>query len=77
MKEKTLSALRPGDAALVGEVRTPSPLREHFTALGLIAGTPVTCLLRSPFGDPSAYLIRGALVAIRREDAETVALNTG
>jgi ferrous iron transport protein A len=42
--------------------------------LGLVRGTRVTCVLKSPAGDPCAYLIRGALIALRRADADGVAL---
>ena len=36
--------------------------------LGLIENTRVVCLGRSPMGDPSAYLIRGTVIALRRCD---------
>ena len=44
----------------------------RLTDLGLVRGTRVTCVLRSPAGDPRAYLIRGALIALRRADADGV-----
>lgn len=31
-------------------------------------------MLRSPAGDPCAYLIRGAVIALRRADAEGIRL---
>lgn len=40
--------------------------------LGLIEGTRVKCVLKSPLGDPQAYKICGAVVAIRREEAAQV-----
>ena len=40
--------------------------------LGMVRGTKVKCVLRSPLGDPTAYKIRGAVVAIRDEDASSV-----
>lgn len=40
--------------------------------IGLIEGTPVECLQKSPSGDPVAYLIRGAVIALRREDSGRV-----
>ena len=46
----------------------------RLTDLGLVRGTRVTCILRSPAGDPCAYLIRGALIALRRADADGVSL---
>lgn len=40
--------------------------------MGVVKGTRIKCVLRSPLGDPSAYKIRGAVVAIRGEDASNV-----
>ncbi len=40
--------------------------------LGVIAGTRVRVERRAPFGDPTVYEVRHALLAIRRHDAELV-----
>lgn len=40
--------------------------------MGLVPGTQVTCRLVSPAGDPRAYLIRGALIALRQRDAGNI-----
>ena len=40
--------------------------------MGLIADTKVTCILKSSKGDISAYLIRGAVIAIRCEDVREI-----
>jgi hypothetical protein len=40
--------------------------------LGLIQGTNVEALQRSPSGDPVAYYIRGAVIALRDEDANKI-----
>jgi Fe2+ transport system protein FeoA len=40
--------------------------------LGIVPGTRVAAELRSPSGDPTAYRIRGAVIALRREQAELV-----
>lgn len=69
-----LSALREGESAYVTEVNAGPAMDRRLTDLGLVRGTRVTCVLRSPAGDPCAYLIRGALIALRRADAEGVAL---
>ena len=45
--------------------------------LGLVPGTSVTCTAVSPAGDPAAYLIRGAVIAIRGKDAAGVRLGGG
>jgi Fe2+ transport system protein FeoA len=40
--------------------------------LGIIPGTTVECEMNSPIGDPVAYRIRGAVIALRREQAEMI-----
>ena len=69
-----LSALREGESAYVTQVSASPAMERRLTDLGLVRGTRVTCVLRSPAGNPCAYLIRGALIALRRADADGVAL---
>lgn len=64
-----LSTLRVGGAAKVVALTATGRMRRRFADLGFISGATVYCLGRSPLGDPSAYLIRGAIVAVRRRDA--------
>lgn len=71
-----LSALPPGESAYVSSVNTDPAMTRRLTDLGLIPGTRVTCLIRSPAGDPQAYLIRGALIALRNSDAGHIFLQT-
>ncbi|MBQ8509598.1 MAG: ferrous iron transport protein A [Clostridia bacterium] len=66
-----LSDLLPGEAACIDSLAI-SPLRTRLYDLGMVAGTRVECVARAPFGGPSAYLIRGAVIALRHEDALTV-----
>lgn len=46
--------------------------RRRLLDLGLLPGTEVTAELRSPSGDPTAYRIRGAMIALREEQARWV-----
>ena len=43
--------------------------RRRMLDLGFVQGTTVEALQKSPSGDPIAYLIRGAVIALRNEDA--------
>ena len=67
-----LNDLRPGESAVVRELLTVGRMRRRLLDIGLAKGAPVTCVGTSPGGDPSAYLICGAVVAIRSEDARGV-----
>ncbi len=67
-----LDRLQDGEAACVVGLDNDVSMQRRLTDLGLIPGTRVTCLYHSPAGDPAAYLIRGAVIALRRLDAGQV-----
>ena len=69
-----LSALREGESGYVMQIHAQPAMERRLADLGLIPGTRVTCEARSPAGDPVAYRIRGALIALRRKDAEGILL---
>jgi DtxR family Mn-dependent transcriptional regulator len=69
-----LSGLKPGQP---GRVVGLSPAshgaeRRRLLDLGLVPGTMVEAEFRSPAGDPTAYRVRGALIALRREQADQI-----
>ncbi len=68
----TLNDLKVGQWMTVESVREDCPLRQRLEDIGLTRGARVACEMESPLGDPVAYRIRGAVVALRREDARSV-----
>ena len=72
----TIDTLTPGQIATVETVES-SPMAGRLKDLGLISGTSVRCLYRAPFGDPTAYEIRGAVIALRRADSRCVLARNG
>ncbi len=46
--------------------------RRRLMDLGLLPGTEITAELQSPSGDPTAYIVRGALIALRAEQAQNI-----
>lgn len=69
-----LCDLRPGERGIVGALHSTGAMRRRLLDIGLIEDTPVECLGRSPGGDPAAFLIRGAVIAIRDQDSRDVVL---
>lgn len=67
-----LSALPEGKSARVRALRLTGGMRRRVQDLGLVAGTRVTCIQRAAAGDPTAYLIRGAVIALRQADAARI-----
>lgn len=72
MRDFSLSDMKKGEHMIIGKLETKGRLRQRLLDMGFVPGTKVECALISPFGDPKAYFVRGALIALRREDAETV-----
>ena len=68
----TLNEINPGQKAVVRELRSTGSMRRRLLDIGLIKNTRVECIGRSPGGDPSAFLIRGAVIAIRSEDLKDI-----
>lgn len=69
-----LSAIELGEAAEVVALAATcrGPQRRRLLDLGLVPGTRVASELRGPSGDPTAYRIRGALIALRRDQAHHI-----
>lgn len=74
--EMTLSSLPIGSSAFVSGLMSNGKERRRMLDLGLIEGTQVEALRRSPSGDPIAYFIRGAVVAIRDTDADKIVVRS-
>ncbi len=71
-----LNTLTEGSSGYVSEIRTTGSMRRRLFDIGLIPGTKVFCLQRSLFGDPVAFLIRGAVIALREEDTKDILIQT-
>ncbi len=67
-----LSLVPEGKTAVVRELRSTGSMRRRLLDIGLVEGTSIECLQKSPAGDPVAYLIRGAVIALRSEDSAAV-----
>ena len=70
--ELRLCDIAPGQTATDRSLQATGSIRRRLLDIGLVENTPVECLGRSPAGDPSAYLIRGAVIAIRAEDCRGI-----
>lgn len=67
-----LNYLPLGKKARVKELTSDTTSRRRLLDLGLISNTEVEALQKSPSGDPTAYYIRGAVIALRSEDASGI-----
>ena len=67
----TLRDVRPGETARVVEIShaCQGPQRRRLLDLGVVRGAEIVPELVSAAGDPVAYSIQGALIALRRQQA--------
>ena len=68
----SLSEMQPGQRARITELTASGSIRRRLLDIGLVEGTEIKCVGKSPAGDPAAFYIRGAIIAIRSEDGSNV-----
>jgi DtxR family Mn-dependent transcriptional regulator/ferrous iron transport protein A len=66
-----------GHVATVVAVNLQGPERRRLLDLGLLPGAKVQPELRSPLRDPTAYLVLGSLIALRRHQARAIDVELG
>ena len=62
-----LTQLPIGKKAYVSELMSDGATRRRMLDLGIIDGTEIEPLYKSPSGNPIAYAIRGAVIALRSD----------
>ncbi|HHB79010.1 MAG TPA: DNA-binding protein [Saprospiraceae bacterium] len=69
-----LSSLKPGEKAKVVSISRESrgEARRRLLDLGFVMGSDVRVDLTNPLGDPTAYLIKGATIALRKKQADKI-----
>lgn len=72
MQIQCLNDIKPGQCARVKALASTGSIRRRLLDMGLTQNTTVQCVGRSPLGDPTAYLIRGAVIAIRKKDGQHI-----
>lgn len=63
----TLNDIVPGERAIIKSINISSSMKRRLLDIGLIEDTITECVGKSPMGDPKAFLIRGAVIALRSE----------
>ena len=67
-----LFELQSGKKCLIDKITITGSMRRRLLDLGLTPNTKVECVGKSPLGDPKAFLIRGAVIALREDDCRKI-----
>lgn len=69
---KYLSELNIGEKGKIISLDEELTMKRRLFDIGLIPGTQIECILKSPFKDPIAYFLRGTLIALRKKNAKNI-----
>lgn len=69
-----LSELPLNTVGIIDKLNCNGNIKRRMLDLGLISGTKIRPIFKSPSGDPVAYEIRKTLIAIRKEDSQYIML---
>ena len=74
MPSETLAALKEGEVGRVIQLsqNCRGLERRRLMDLGILPGTLIGVDFKSPVGDPTAYRVRGSIIALRKEQASQI-----
>ena len=64
--EKRLSEIGVGEVCRICKINTEERAGRRLADLGAVRGARVSCVGRSPLGDPRAYLLFGSIFAVTK-----------
>lgn len=70
----SLFDIKVGQKCRVLEISDKSQLKRRLIDIGLTPESVVSCVGQSPLGDPKAFLINGAIIALRREACDDISV---
>lgn len=70
--ETRLSDLEPGQKAVVKAFSSREPAFVRLREMGVLVGTRVELVRVAPLGDPIEIAVRGTLLSLRRQEADTI-----
>lgn len=72
MKIENLSQLPLNKNGRIDEIKCDEGIKRRLLDMGLVKGTNIVPILVSPSRDPRAFLVRGTIIAIRKDDAKHI-----
>lgn len=73
MKEyNTLNEARLNEEVIINKINCRENIKRRILDLGMIEGTKIKPVFRSPLGDPTAYEVRGSLISLREEESSNI-----
>ena len=71
-KYSTLNEVRLNDEVIIKKIECNGNIKRRILDLGMIEGTKIKPVFKSPLGDPTAYEVRGSLISLRKEESKNI-----
>ncbi len=72
METITMDRLSPGSVGRIVRMETRSDIRQRLLDLGFTEGGTVKMIMSAAAGDPIAFGMRGAVIALRQRDCRGI-----
>ena len=72
----SLADLAVGAVCKISSIELDGLLRRRILDLGILPGTYVQCVRKSPSGDPIAFRVRNTMIALRSDDANLIKVHS-
>jgi len=73
---RTMADLHIDETGIIKELNINRFQKTRLLDLGFTANSRVKKVMVSPTGDPTAYQIRGTVIALRKEEAEKIIIQS-
>ena len=71
-KNTTLNEVKLNEEVKIKKIDCTGNVKRRILDLGMIEGTKIKPVLKSPLGDPIAYEVRGSLISLREEESRNI-----
>ena len=71
-KYNTLNEVRLNEEVIINKINCTGNIKRRILDLGMIEGTKIKPVLKSPLGDPTAYEVRGSIISLREEESKSI-----
>jgi Fe2+ transport system protein FeoA len=71
---KNATQLNFGEKAIINYIDDSHPSSRRILEVGFTPGQEIELLCKSTFNDPLAFSLRGTMIAIRKNEAESIKL---
>lgn len=68
----TLDKIPLNQEVRIKDINCNGTIKRRILDLGMIEGTRIKPVFKSPLGDPTAYEVRGSLISLREEESQKI-----